>query len=56
LKNTSFRRNNTTQNKQVTVDTVKHDTPIEILGDVLKIENDIVRKGGALLAQLTDNK
>jgi type I restriction enzyme M protein len=42
--------------RQVTADTVKHDTPMAILIDVLKIENEIVRKGGALLAQLNNNK
>jgi type I restriction enzyme M protein len=31
-----------------------HDTPAEILGDVLKLENEIVRRADALLAKFSD--
>ena len=34
-------------------DAVKHDTPAEILGEVLKIENEIIRCTNTLLAQVT---
>jgi hypothetical protein len=33
---------------------VNHDAPAEILGDVLQIENEIIRRGKALLAQIDD--
>ena len=39
--------------KPVIVATVKHDTPAEILGDVLKLENEIIRRGKALLGQFS---
>jgi type I restriction enzyme M protein len=42
--------------KPVTTETVKHDAPAEILGDVLKLENEIIRRGNALLAQIGDKK
>ena len=38
--------------KPVTTVDVTHDAPAEILGDVLKLENEIVRRGKALLSQL----
>jgi type I restriction enzyme M protein len=37
--------------KRATTVEVKHDAPAEILGDVLKLENEIIRRGKALLAQ-----
>ena len=39
--------------KPVTTEAVNHDAPAEILGDVLKIENEIIRRGNALLTQLS---
>jgi hypothetical protein len=33
---------------------VKHDAPADILGDVLKVENEILQRGDALLKQLGD--
>ena len=39
--------------KPVTATAVNHDAPADILGDVLKLENDIVRRGNALLKTLT---
>jgi type I restriction enzyme M protein len=38
--------------KPVTTETVSHDSPADILGDVLKIENEILRRGNALLSQV----
>jgi type I restriction enzyme M protein len=38
--------------KPVTVERVNHDAPKEILGSVLKLENEIIRRGDALLAQI----
>ena len=38
--------------KPVTTETVTHDTPKDILGDVLKLENEIIRRGGLLLRKL----
>jgi type I restriction enzyme M protein len=38
--------------KLMTNEAVNHDNPEEILGDVLKIEVEIIRRGNALLAQL----
>jgi type I restriction enzyme M protein len=35
--------------KPVTTETVNHDKPRDILGDVLKLENDIIKHGNALL-------
>jgi type I restriction enzyme M protein len=42
--------------KPVTTETVNHDAPAEILGDVLKLENEITRRGNALLAQMRGKK
>ena len=39
--------------KQVTTEVVNHDAPVEILAEVLKIEEDIIRRGKTLLAMLT---
>ena len=39
--------------KPVTTEAVNHDAPAEILGDVLKIESEIIRRGNALLTQLS---
>jgi type I restriction enzyme M protein len=38
--------------KPVTVEAASHDSPKEILGDVLNLENEIIRRGNALLAQI----
>jgi type I restriction enzyme M protein len=42
--------------KTVTTEVANHDTPKEILGDLLKLENEIIRRGNALLAQIGDKK
>ena len=42
--------------KPVSVKAVNHDAPVEILGDVLKLENEIIQRGNALLAQISRNK
>jgi type I restriction-modification system DNA methylase subunit len=42
--------------KPVTTEAVNHDAPAEILGDVLKLENEIVRRGSVLLAQIGSKK
>ncbi len=42
--------------KPVTTEAVNHDAPMEILGDVLKLENEIIRRGNALLAQFNGKK
>jgi len=39
--------------KPVTNEAVNHDAPAEILADVLKIEGEIIRRGNALLSQLS---
>ncbi len=38
--------------KPVTTEAANHDAPADILGDVLKLENEIIRRGNVLLAQL----
>lgn len=38
--------------KPMTTEAVNHDAPKEILGDVLKLESEIIRRGNALLAQI----
>jgi type I restriction enzyme M protein len=38
--------------KPVTNEAVKHDKPAEILAEVLKIENEIVRRGGELMKKI----
>jgi hypothetical protein len=42
--------------KPVTTEAVNHDAPAEILGDVLKLENEIIRRGNALLTQIGGKK
>ena len=42
--------------KPVITETANHDAPAEILGDVLKLENEIIRRGKALLTQLGKKK
>ena len=42
--------------KPVTTETVSHDAPAEILDGVLKIENEIIKHGNALLAQIVRKK
>jgi type I restriction enzyme M protein len=42
--------------KPVTTETVNHDAPTEILSDVLKLENDIILRGKALLSQIGGKK
>ncbi len=42
--------------KPVIAEAVNHDAPAEILGDVLKLENEIIRRGNALLAQIGGKK
>jgi type I restriction enzyme M protein len=42
--------------KPVKTEGVNHDAPAEILGDVLKLENEIIRRGRALLAQIGGKK
>jgi type I restriction enzyme M protein len=42
--------------KPVTTEAVNHDAPADILGDVLKIEQDIVRRGNALMAKIGGKK
>ncbi len=38
--------------KPVTATAVNHDAPVDILGDVLKVENEILQRGNALLKQM----
>jgi type I restriction enzyme M protein len=42
--------------KLVTTEAVKHDAPADILRDVLKVENEIIRRGAALLAKISGKK
>lgn len=42
--------------KPVTTEAVNHDAPKAILGDVLKLENEIIRRGSLLLQQIKDKK
>lgn len=42
--------------KTVTVETANHDAPADILRDVLKVENEIIRRGDALLAKISGKK
>jgi type I restriction enzyme M protein len=42
--------------KPVTAAAVNHDAPAKILGDVLKLEDDIIRRSNALLAQISEKK
>lgn len=42
--------------KPVTTEAVNHDAPAEILGDVLKLESEIIKQGNALFAQMRHSK
>ena len=42
--------------KLVTTEAVSHDAPAKILGDVLKLENDVIRQCNALLTQISGEK
>lgn len=42
--------------KSITTEVVSHKTPTDILGVVLKLENDIIARGSALLAQLSKKR
>lgn len=42
--------------KPVTAEAVNHAAPAEILGEVLKLENEIIRRSNALLAQIDGKK
>jgi type I restriction-modification system DNA methylase subunit len=42
--------------KPVITEAVNHDKPADILGDVLKLENEIIKRGNALLAQIGGKK
>ena len=42
--------------KPVTTEAVNHDKPADILGDVLKLENEIIKRGNVLLAQIGGRK
>ena len=42
--------------RPVTTQAVNHDAPSDILRDVLKLENEIIQRGNALLAQITGKK
>jgi type I restriction enzyme M protein len=42
--------------KPVIAEAVNHDSPAEILGDVLKLEGEINRRGNALLVQIGEKK
>jgi len=40
--------------KPVITETVTHDAPADILGEVLKLENEIIKRGNAFLIQMKD--
>ena len=42
--------------KPVTVEATNHDAPADILRDVLKVENEIIRRGETLLAKISGKK
>lgn len=42
--------------KPLTKEDINHDAPVEILEDILKIENEIVRRGNTLLEQIKGKK
>ncbi len=42
--------------KPVTTETVNHDVPVEILGDIIKLENEIIARGNVLLEQIKGKK
>jgi type I restriction enzyme M protein len=45
-----------TRYKPVTNEATKHDAPANILRDILKVENEIIRRGNSLLAKINDKK
>jgi type I restriction enzyme M protein len=42
--------------KPVTTEAANHDTPAKILGDVLKLENEIIQRGNVMLVQIGEKK
>ena len=42
--------------KPVTVEVANHHKPKDILSDVLKLENEIIKRGNALLAQISGKR
>ncbi|MEI7733453.1 MAG: class I SAM-dependent DNA methyltransferase [Verrucomicrobiota bacterium] len=42
--------------KPVTTEAVNHDAPADILGDVLKLENEIIKRGNVLLKEISGKK
>jgi len=42
--------------KPLTTEVANHDEPIKILHDVLKLENEIIQRGNALLAQVNEER
>src|ERR1035437_4984412 len=42
--------------KPVTIEAVNHDAPADILRDILKVENEIIQRGDALLAKISGKK
>ena len=42
--------------KTVTTDAVNHDAPADILREILKVENEIIQRGDALLAKISGKK
>lgn len=42
--------------KPVTVETANHDKPTDILGDVLNLEHEIIKRGNSLFTQISGNK
>ena len=42
--------------KPVTVEAANHDAPADILRDILKVENEIIRRGDVLLAKISGKK
>jgi type I restriction enzyme M protein len=42
--------------KPVTTETVNHDAPADILRDILKVENEIIKRGDSLLAKISGKK
>lgn len=42
--------------KPVTTEAVNHDAPVKILGDVLRLEDEIMQRGNALLKQIEGKK
>ena len=42
--------------KPMTTEAVNHDSPVEILDDVIKLENEILKRGKTLFAQISGKK